>query len=353
MLRPYRKEWTMIFVGSAAEALREMSGSTVDTLVTDLQMDRQTGFDLLRAVSASSGLGHVPVIIMTGAAERDLKRRALDLGATDLLNKPVDSADLIARIRSALRLKSYQDQIRDQNELLERKVRDRTRELDESRVDLIWRLARVAEFRDEQTGHHIMRVGSYCKVLADALGMPHDFAETIFLTSPLHDIGKIGIPDAILRRPGTLTAADWNVMRRHCAIGAEILRQDIWMQPPGGDHPPVEQSEGDGGRRNPFLEMASAIALAHHEWWDGTGYPCGLSGEAIPLEARIVAVADVYDALSSARPYKPALPEDKVVDIMDRQVRTHFDPAVYEAFRRSRTAFRDILSRLSEPVKAA
>lgn len=351
MLHPYQQEWTMTFVSSVAVALQELSAHTIDTVVADLQMPHEGGFDLLQKVMASRTLYHVPVIIMTGAGERNLKRRALDQGAADLLNKPVDLEDLIARIRSALRLKSYQDQIRGQNDLLERKVRERTRALEASRVDLIWRLGRVAEFRDEQTGNHILRVGSYCKVLAETLGMPRDFAETIFLTSPLHDIGKIGIPDGILLQPRKLTSAEWDIMRKHCAIGAEILRQDT--STPMYAAVSADPKDAPINRRNPFLEMASTIALAHHEWWDGTGYPQGLAGGDIPLEARIVAVADVYDALSSARPYKPAFPEAEVLDIMSKKVGTHFDPAVYEAFLLSLSAFRDILGRLTDHAEAA
>lgn len=353
MLHPHAGEWTMTFAASVDEALQQLEELNIDTVVSDLQMPHRNGFDLLQRIAMSADLCHVPVIIMTGAAERDLKRRALDQGATDLLNKPVDHADLIARIRSVLRLKAYQDQIRGQNDLLERKVRERTRALDMSRIDLIWRLGRVAEFRDEQTGNHIMRVGSYCKVLAETLGMPPDFAEMIVLTSPLHDIGKIGIPDDILLRPGKLTAAEWDSMRRHCAIGAEILRQDAWVRSPMQAISPLDSTDGHGSRGNPFLEMASSIALAHHEWWDGTGYPRQLSGEGIPVEARIVAVADVYDALSSARPYKPAFPEEVVLSLMQRKVGSHFDPAVYEAFRRSLPAFREILGRLTDLADAA
>lgn len=353
MLRSHHPEWTMTFATSVEEACRRLDEANIDTIVSDLQMPQQTGFDLLQRIAMSPNWRHVPVIIMTGAAERDLKRRALDQGATDLLNKPVDHADLIARIRSALRLKTYQDQIRGQNDLLERKVRERTRALDASRVDLIWRLGRMAEFRDEQTGNHIMRVGAYCKVLAETLRMPQEFAETIFLTSPLHDIGKIGIPDGILLRPGKLTAAEWDIMRRHCTLGAEILRQDARTRSSLPVAFLVDSSNEPGSRRNPFLDMASSIALAHHEWWDGTGYPRHLAGEAIPLEARIVAVADVYDALSSARPYKPAFPEDRVLEVMGRQVGTHFDPAIYGAFLRSRSAFREILGRLADQAAAA
>lgn len=348
MLRPYAEEWTMTFAANVEAALRQLDELSVDSVVSDLHMPHRDGFDLLRQVAKSPNWRHIPVIIMTGAAERDLKRQALDQGATDLLNKPVDPDDLVARIRNALRLKAYQDQIRWQNDLLERKVRERTRALESSRVDLIWRLGRVAEFRDERTGNHILRVGAYCKVLAETLGMPGEFAERIFLTSPLHDIGKIGIPDDILLKPGRLTVAEWDIMRRHCEIGAEILRQDTPRRTVPWGAFLVDSMDESGGLHNPFLNMASSIALAHHEWWDGTGYPRRLVGESIPLEARIVAVADVYDALSSARPYKPAFPESTVLDIMDKKVGTHFDPAVYDAFRRSIGRFRDILAQLSD-----
>lgn len=354
MLRPHHhEEWTMTFVESVAEAVQDLSEVNVDLVVVDLHMPHQTGFDLLQWMTESPRLCHIPIIVMTGAAERALKRRVLDRGATDLLNKPVDPAELIARIRSAVLLKSYQDQIRRHNDLLEHRVRERTKDLDASRLDLIWRLGRVAEFRDEQTGNHIMRVGSYCMVLAETLGMPKEFCEMIYLASPLHDIGKIGIPDGVLLQPRQLTAAEWDIIKRHCRIGAEILQQDAWSQSVTGTVSYHNTSDAHGRLGNPFLEMAASIALAHHEWWSGSGYPRRLSGEAIPLEARIVAVADVYDALSSVRPYKPAFPEDQVLTIMREKVGSHFDPAVYHAFSRSLPACREILGRWTDEKATA
>ena len=340
MLRFQRNHWNMTFVTSVDEALQCLEERGADVIVSDVMLAGRNGFDLLYAVMGSARFKHVPVIMMTGSDERDLKRRALDNGATDLVNKPVDVEELIARIRNALQLKQCQDQLRDQNDLLELKVLERTKALEASRIDLIWRLGRVAEFRDEQTGNHIMRVGSYCKVLAETLGMQKDFAEMIYLTSPLHDIGKIGIPDGILLAPRAFTPDEWDIMKTHCAIGAEILQQEHRIPCP-------MQTE-----RNPFLEMAASIALGHHEWWDGSGYPRQLSGESIPIEARIVAVADVYDALSSVRPYKTAFPEDKVLDIMSQKTGSHFDPAVYEAFRSSLTAFREIFRQLPNQAAA-
>jgi putative two-component system response regulator len=351
MLRPYQQEWMMTFVPSAEAALQEMRTSLVDTVVADLRMPYQDGFTLLQSMMTSSTLCHIPIIIMTGAAERDLKRHALDHGATDLLSKPVDVEELIARIRNAIRLKTYQDQIHGQKDLLERKVRERTQALEASRIDLIWRLGRVAEFRDEQTGNHIMRVGSYCKAMAETLKMPSEFCDRIFLTSPLHDIGKIGIPDMILLKAQKFTADEWDVMKGHCVMGADILRQDAWRWfPPSAV---AEVGSMADVEKNPFLAMASAIALSHHEWWDGTGYPQRLAGETIPLAARIVAVADVYDALGSARPYKPAFTEHAVMEIMQEKIGSHFDPAVYAAFLEALPAFRDIRRQLTDHAEAA
>jgi putative two-component system response regulator len=353
ILHDQRGRWEMTFVTSVDDAVECVNTKTVDTIVSDVMLPGRNGFDLLRAVTASSVSHHVPVIMMTGAGQRDLKRRALDEGATDLLSKPIDPDDLTARIRSALRLKTYQDEIRGQSEVLERKVMERTQALNASRLDLIWRLGRIAESRDEQTGNHVVRVGSYCRVMAEALGMGRDVADMICFTSPLHDIGKIGIPDDILLQPRTLTPKEWKIMQRHCVIGADILRQDVWRVSPMLAASLVGSPDRNTGGENPFLAMASSIALTHHEWWDGSGYPQGLSGESIPLESRIVAVADVYDALHSARPYKPAFPECTVLGIMKEKVGSHFDPAVYRVFERSLDAFREIRRRFTDEALAA
>ncbi|MBI5315341.1 MAG: response regulator [Nitrospirae bacterium] len=353
ILHSQRGRWEMTFVTSVEQAVECVDTRTVDTIVSDVMLPGRSGFDLLRAVTASSTSNHVPVIMMTGADQRDLKRRALDEGATDLLSKPIDPDDLTARIRSALRLKAYEDEIRGQSEILECKVMERTEALNASRLDLIWRLGRVAEFRDEQTGNHVVRVGSYCRVMAEALGMGRDFADMICFTSPLHDIGKIGIPDGILLQPRALTPDEWEIMRRHCVIGADILRQDVWRTSRVPVASVVGLPDRNRDRENPFLAMASLIALTHHEWWDGTGYPRRLSGEGIPLESRIVAVADVYDALHSARPYKPAFLECTVLGIMKEKVGSHFDPDVYRVFERSLDAFREIRRRFTDEALAA
>jgi len=380
-LRGQRDAWEMHFVQSADEALQAVEGVDFDVVVTDVNMPGRDGLELLVALRESDRTRAIPVIILTGRGERDIKRRALDLGATDLLNKPVEREDLVARLRSVLKLKAYQDELKAQNEILDRKVRERTTELEESRLAIIWRLAKASEYRDEETGNHVRRVGWYCRALAEALGMPSDFVEMVFLTSPLHDIGKIGIPDRILRKRGGLTPAEWRVMQRHCEIGAAILLHEgkrgkaVFSEetgravaPPratGGLPASVGDRRASGTRRsasvsdwgeeaalslipNPFLEMAATIARAHHERFDGGGYPAGLAGEAIPVEARIVALADTYDALCAERPYKPAFPEAKALRIIGEEVGSHFDPRVYAAFLASVDTLRSIRVELSD-----
>lgn len=350
MLRTERDRWDMSFVDGARAALDQMRTASFDAVVSDVNMPGKDGFALLGEIRSADRTKDVPVIILTGRSETGVKRRALELDATDLLNKPVDPQDLIARLRHAIRLKEYQDELKARNVILELKVEQRTAELADSRLDIIWRLGKVAEYRDEETGNHVVRVGCYCRTIAEALGADRDFVEMLFLASPLHDIGKIGVPDAILLKPGSLSADEWEVMKQHCAVGAEILREDskvmnafpAWR----GGHARGRNEEG----QSPILRMASSIALTHHEWWDGTGYPAGLAGEDIPLESRIVASSDVYDALCFERPYKPALPEAEALRIIRDEVGRHFDPEVHAAFERSITELRAIQTELRDEV---
>ena len=351
MLSRQRQIWDMHFVNGVDEAEGKMREMDFDAVVSDVMMPLRDGFSLLASIRETERTKDVPVIMLTGLKERDLKRRALEMGATDLLNKPVEQEDLVVRLDSVLRLKSYQDEIKAQNALLEQKVRERTRQLMDSRLEIIWRLGATAEFRDEETGNHVVRVGCYCRVIAEAMGMERDFAETLFIASPLHDIGKIGIPDSILLKKGRLTAEEWEVMKKHTVIGAKILQLDsklmrafLWWN--GNDR------NGTTWSSNPVLEMASSIALNHHERWDGKGYPRGLAGEDIPLESRIVAIADVYDALRSERPYKTAFSELDTLRIMREEVGRHFDPQIYAYFEKSLDEFRSIRSQFADEIGA-
>ena len=341
-------EWEKAFCTTAREAVDIVRRKRVSTVVTDVRMPAMDGLTLLQTLRNDPATHDLPVLILTGSGERDLKRRALDMDATDLLVKPVDPEDLIARISSCLRLKAYQDQIKEHNRELERKVRDRTTQLEGSRMDMIWRLARVAEYHDQETGEHVARVGLYSRAIAQVMQMPEAFAETLMLTAPLHDIGKVGVPDSILLKAGRLTDTERRIMQRHCAIGAEMLRRDLpvrrvflqWQAP-------------HAECANPLLHMAGNIAMAHHERWDGQGYPARLAGNEIPLEARIAGVADVFDALGSDRPYKPAYDDDETLAIMRGERAQHFDPAVFDAFEEALPELRTIRATLSENVVEA
>lgn len=334
MLRSQRDQWELFFAGGADEALELVKRERIDTIVTDVNMPRKTGFDLLSDLKSSEATRDIPVIILTGNAENDLKRRGLDLGAADLLNKPVNMEDLTARVRSALRIKDYEDLLREQNAILEQKVWERTAALEQSRQDIIWRLAKAGEFRDQDTGDHVLRVAACSRALAEAMKMDPDFCRALFITSPLHDIGKIGVPDGILFKPGKLTQDERKFMQRHCEIGASILLE----VPQDGRADRMEEAFAVGpgsssaNGRDELRLLAAEIAISHHERWDGQGYPRGLGGQEIPLSGLIVAIADVYDALRSVRAYKPAFSTDETLRTMKEAKGSHFAPDVFEAF---------------------
>ncbi len=334
-LRKLRGEWDLIFVDGVDQAIDIARGKPPDVVVSDYSMPIKSGFDLVRALHAIPVVQDAHIIIVTGGTDETAKRRALDLGATDLLSKPVSREDLIARIRSSLRLKEYQDTIRKHNEQLEQCVRERTRELELSRLDIIWRLAKAGEYRDEETGNHIIRVGHYSRTLSERLGLPSDLTQRIFLGAPLHDIGKIGVPDNILLKPGKLNPDERAVMEKHCEIGAKILAEapiglNRYLTCLG-----LTPEQSTGVSINPLLQIAVSIAMGHHERWDGSGYPRGLRGEAIPLECRIVATADTYDALRSKRPYKPRYTKEQSLDIIRQTGNAQFDPQVLAALEDS------------------
>jgi putative two-component system response regulator len=266
----------------------------------------------------------LPIVILTADVTTETKQRALRKGAADFLFKPLDMAEVLLRIRNLLRTRILHVEVQNQNQVLEVRVHERTRELEEAhhailqhaaelqeaQIETIHRLALAAEYRDDDTGQHVQRVSQNSALIAAAMGWPEGEVELIRKASPLHDVGKIGIPDDILLKPGKLTPEEWTVMKSHTVIGAKIL----------------------SGSRFPLLQMAEEIALTHHEKWDGSGYCPGLGGENIPLSGRIVAVADVFDALTHERPYKKAwLVSDALAEISSQSGR-HFDPAVVEAF---------------------
>ncbi|MCX7427910.1 MAG: response regulator [Planctomycetia bacterium] len=350
-LHSQRDLWEVTCVACPKAAWEMVLETPFDAVVADVQMPGMSGLELLARIRATPRTRDVPVIVLTGLAARELKRQALNLGAADLLSKPVEPEDLVARLRNVLRLKDYEDALRTQNEVLEERVRARTRDLLHARLDIIWRLGKAAEHRDDATGNHVIRVGCTSRVIAEMLGKDPDFVETLFLAAPLHDIGKIGIPDAVLLKRGPLSPGEWEVMKRHCQIGARILREDGIAKTAFWEWRDPSAAPDDPDQKNPFLEMAASIAMAHHERWDASGYPRGLAGEEIPPEARIVAISDVFDAVCSRRPYKEAYDEDRALEIIRDGEGTHFDPDVLAAFLDSLPEIRSIRERFADTTR--
>jgi response regulator RpfG family c-di-GMP phosphodiesterase len=349
-LRPQRDRWNVVCLDAAQTALQQLLDEDYDVVVTDVKMPGMSGLELLERIQENERTRNVPVIMVTGVDERELKKKALELGAADLVTKPVDIDQLVARLENALRVKSYQDDLRETNERLLAEVGHDKIELRRARLNLVFRLAKAAEEHDESTGNHTLRVAYFSRAVAAALGCDRVFQETLLLTSPLHDIGKIGIPDSILTKKGRLTPAERAVVETHCEIGARILREPSRITTSRIQQYPIVSVIEE--LTDPMLEAAATIALCHHEKWDGTGYPRKLAGLAIPREARIVAIADVFDALTSRRPYKPAYSEDVAVQMVLEERGCHFDPEVCDAFMNALPEIRNIRKSLADDQDA-
>ena len=282
-----------------------------DIVLLDLHMPELDGLEVMRVLRAIPDLIFPYVVILTGDDTPDAKQRALSSGAKDFITKPFDASEVILRINNLADLRAMHKQLHQHNLSLEEKVRARTAELERARLDVIERLGMAAEFRDDATGQHTRRVGMTSAAIARALNLPERTVEVIERAAPLHDVGKIAVPDRILLKPGPLDEDEMQVMRTHTTIGARLL----------------------GSSGSMLLDVACEIALSHHERWDGEGYPGGLSATAIPLSGRIVALADFFDALSHDRPYRRSIPRDVILNTIDAECGRHFDPDVYAAFR--------------------
>lgn len=351
MLRRERDLWEIVYCDNSPMAWEILLTGDFDVAVLDVRMPHLSGLELLQYIKATDGIRDIPVVMLTGLGDCGLKRQALQLGAADLLNKPVEREDLIARIESALRLKDYEDRLRRENVCLEATVQERTAELFRSRLDVVWRLGKAAEYRDNDTGNHVIRVGYMARAVAEHLGMDREFAETLFVASPLHDIGKVGIPDTVLLKRGPLSPAERHVMMRHCWIGERILKEEVEIEHVFSRSPVCSPGRRMLATRNPLIDTAAQIALTHHEKWDGTGYPQGLIGEAIPMESRITAIVDVFDALTSWRPYKPPFSEERALSLIADEAGNHFDRQVHRAFEQSLPELRTIRTRLCDHGK--
>jgi cyclic di-GMP phosphodiesterase len=304
--------YTEIHVCSDATLVPEMFITIApDLVLLDLHMPKIDGFELMeRLAPLSLGPSDVPFLVLTADATDEAKRRALALGARDFLTKPLDRIELLLRVRNLLQVKYLQDQLRHYSNVLEDRVLDRTHDLDRARTEILDRLALAAEYRDDQTQEHAWRIGRSCSLLGHGLGLPDSEVDLIARAATLHDLGKIGISDSILLKPGSLTKDEYEVIKTHTTIGAGIL----------------------AGSRSPLMRLAERIAMTHHERWDGTGYPLGLEGDAIPLAGRITAVSDTFDALTHVRPYKDAWTVDAALHEIIEQSGHQFDPTVVAAF---------------------
>ena len=299
-------------ITDSREALPTFLDYRPDLILLDLQMPFLDGFEVMRRIRACLAPDELlPILILTADITPETKRRALAAGALDFLTKPFDAIEAVLRIRNLLQTRTLHLQLREQNQILDHKVRERTVELEETQVEILERLALAAEYRDDVTGEHTRRVGKMAAQIAQSLGWPVAKVELIRRAAPLHDIGKIAIPDSVLLKPGKLTPEEYEQMKTHTLMGAKML----------------------SGGRFPLLRLAEEIALSHHEHWDGRGY-IGLVGEDIPLAGRIVGVADVFDALTSERPYKKAWSVEESIEEIRRQRGRQFDPRVVEAFLR-------------------
>ena len=295
-----------------------------DLVLLDGEMPHMDGFEVTEKIRARTDTHHLPIIMITGLARPESRRRALQFGVNDFIVKPFAREELQMRAKWLIEMKRSFDQLRGRQSRLEEEVEKRTESLrktlhdmaeaqrrtHEAHIDTIQRLSMAAEFKDSITAAHIERIGLYSERLARAMGMSPRDTQTIRHAATMHDVGKLGIPEAILMKPGKLTDEEMDVMRGHTTIGGQILK----------------------GSDSPLLQMGERIALSHHERWDGKGYPSGLAGDAIPLEGRICAVVDFFDALTMDRPYRDAVPVDEVVEMMRAESARHFDPEVLEAF---------------------
>lgn len=330
------------------QALSSIRRAAPDVILLDIMMPHISGLEILEAIRATAQLKHVPVLILTASADRETKLEALELGATDFLTKPVDRAELIPRVRNALKMKACHDHFRNYSTHLEETVRQRTEEVVNSRLQVVHCLAKAAEFHDDVTGQHIVRVGRYAGLIGEELGLSSNEAQLLELAAQLHDVGKIGIPDAILRKEGSLTPEEFAIVQEHCAMGKSVFDGHEQHESSEMREHSILGSKLLGTASSPLLRLASRIALTHHERWDGEGYPIGLSGEDIPLEGRITAVADVFDALSGKRCYKDAYPMDRCFELLEAGRGKQFDPMVLDAFLRRRDDVIDIQIALAD-----
>jgi putative two-component system response regulator len=310
----HAESYQVLNAQSGATGLEIAIQQTPDLILLDIMMQGMDGYEVARKLKDQPLTQPIPIIMVTSLSDRDSRLKALQAGAEEFLTKPVDRTELWVRVRNLLRLKDYADFMKNHNKILEAQVLERTAQLQSNYRETIFTLTRAAEYRDDSTGSHVARVSFYVEALGEHLGLDNAYIEQMFYASPMHDIGKMAIPDSILHKSTALNADEWQIMQTHSTMGHEILQEC----------------------ESPYMKMGAEIALMHHEAWDGSGYPLGLKGEQIPMSCRIMAICDQYDALRSPRPYKPAFSHQKSVDVLtrgdSRSSPEQFAPDVLAAF---------------------
>lgn len=309
--------YEIVTAASGEEALEKLSGNSIDLILLDVMMPGMNGFEVTRRVRQDNAHRLLPIILVTSLRGTEDRVKGIEAGCDDFISKPIEKVEILARVRSLLKVKAYNDLMSHYRKDLETEVAARTEELKQAfekikaaSLETIYRLSKAAEYKDKDTGAHIQRMSLYSAALARRMGLDESTIESILYAAPMHDLGKIGIPDGILLKPTRLDAAEWEIMKLHSVIGAEILK----------------------GSDAEFIRMGETIALCHHEKWDGSGYPNGLKGIEIPIAGRIAAIADVFDALTSRRPYKKPFCMEHSLAVIKKGRGVHFDPDVADAF---------------------
>lgn len=315
---------------ASTDALRWCASVEPDLIIVDYRMPAPNGLEFIQAYRGLHPASQAPIVMVTGERDREVRRRALDLGASDFLNKPADPVEFLARVRNLLALRESRRHLENRAAWLASEVARATEQIANREQETIIRLMRAAEFRDNETGTHIKRMGYYARLLGTAAGLADDDVELLFLAAPMHDIGKVSTPDRILLKPGKLEPDEWDIMRRHTDAGYRIL----------------------AGSETAVLQLAAEIALRHHERWDGTGYPGRIQGTDTPIAARIAAVGDVFDALISVRPYKPAWTHDAAFAELQKRAGSHLDPLLVAQFIENRGEVIAIARRFTDDVAA-
>lgn len=324
LIQSLKDEYKLAVALTGHKALEYARNNSPDLILLDVMMPELDGFTVCQKLKQDSVTHEIPVIFITAMDASKDKNKGFEIGGVDYITKPFDVIEVKARVKTHLNLKLAQQKLKHQNTILEEKVKERTRKIFETQIEILERLGLAAEHRDSETGAHIKRMSEYCRLLGKAAGLPAEEYNNLALASTMHDVGKIGIPDTILLKPGKLTEEEMATMKTHPVLGARIL----------------------SGSKSRLLEVAEVIALTHHEKWNGSGYPYGLKGKEIPLVGRIACLCDVFDALVSKRPYKEAWPMAKAMSEIRSQSGADFDPELVELFLGMEQELKAILNTL-------